>query len=334
MFNAQLFPLIVEKICARQLSSLGQWLPEQMIATLTPMLSCDAEVLRLLAEPLTQQDELVYRNQDGMSPGNNFTWFGNALLLLPQINELPLAQADQRWPELHQHAPSILLRWLVLCLCQGRDRFTAAAADPLLRDLCGISPGIRLTEASSWLQDCCTGRELNRLFTTLRQQALHDGENLHCFNWRKRHDRIRIHAQTQKGCWLDMTLEADAAALDAIPRCDDGELKHLVKLDFEYLNPDAVTGLNAEARACLMVLAQFTLKSFAYRLPGFANCSLAYLQRNFLSMSVTLVGEEEQIIAYLSRVPMTIMLNMTGINRGHIRFAEFDPRPINLAEAN
>ncbi|MCP4925654.1 MAG: hypothetical protein GY916_06905 [Gammaproteobacteria bacterium] len=334
LYKSQLFPLIVEKICARQISSLGQWLPDTMIANLAPMLSCEAEVLRVLAEPLTNEVEIVFRDRDGMSLANNFTWFGNALLLLPQIDRLPLAQVDQRWPELHQHAPARMLRWLVLCLCQGSDRFTAAAGDPLLRDLCGVGPNIRLAEATSWLQDCCAGRELTRLFTSLKQQALTNGQNLHCFKWRKRQDQIRIHAQTQKGCWLDLTLAAEAAALDAIPPCDDKELKRLVKQDFRCLNPGPGTGLDTDARACLLVLAQFTLKSFAYRLPGFANCSLDYLLRNFLSMSATLVVEETQIIAYLSRVPMGIMLNMTGINRDRIELAGFDPRPIHLTESD
>ena len=44
--------------------------------------------------------------------------------------------------------------------------------------------------------------------------------------------------------------------------------------------------------------------------------------------------EEQQILGYLSRVPMSVMLNMTGINRDRIELPHFDSRPIQLAEGS
>jgi hypothetical protein len=50
-------------------------------------------------------------------------------------------------------------------------------------------------------------------------------------------------------------------------------------------------------------------------------------------MSATLVAEEQHINAWLSRVPLSIMLNMSGINRDVIKLPDFDARPIRLQES-
>ena len=329
--HQQLFPQIVERFRAGQLAAVREWLPAEMLTDLVPLVSATPEVLRILVQPLVSEFSSQALQQDGQAMPNHFTWFGNAMLLLPHIHVLPLAQFD-RWQEYKSHQPVTVMRWLVLCVCQGKDRFPAATADPLLRDLCGVKSSLNLTDLFSWLNEHLSSDESIRLFDALRGQALPENSRRQWFQFEAGSNQTRVLAETRKGCWLSMLTGNEELALDAIPRCNDDEQQRLVKGDFECLDLGRTVQVDPRVRASLLVLAQFTLKTFAYRLPGFANCSVEYLLRNFLSMSATLVAEDDHIVAHLSRVPMSVILNMTGISRERLELAEFDRRPIRLAE--
>ena len=329
--NQQLFPQIVDRLRAGQVAAVREWLPAEMLTDLVPLVSATPEVLRILVQPLISEFSRQALQQDGQAMPNHFTWFGNAMLLLPHIYALPLGQFD-RWPEHKSHQPMTVMRWLVLCVCQGKDRFAAATADPLLRDLCGVKSTLNLTDLFSWLNEHLTSDESIRLFEALKRQALPENGTQQWFQFEAGSHQTRVLAETRKGCWLYMSTAIEELALDAIPRCNNSELERLVERDFESLGIGQTVQIDERVHAFLLVLVQFTLKSFAYRLPGFANCSVEYLLRNFLSMSATLVAEDDQIVAHLSRVPMSVILNMTGISRERLELGEFDRRPIRLAE--
>ncbi|MGH7848267.1 MAG: hypothetical protein ACREQW_24270 [Candidatus Binatia bacterium] len=74
------------------------------------------------------------------------TVFGGIFLILPHVDELPLAEATRDWPHAGEAAAISLVRFLVLLKCCGRENSERAFNDPLLRDLLliprNLSPGV------------------------------------------------------------------------------------------------------------------------------------------------------------------------------------------------
>jgi hypothetical protein len=80
----------------------------------------------------------------------------------------------------------------------------------------------------------------------------------------------------------------------------------------------------------LSVAAQQLLRSFAFRLPGFAESNLPYLFDNFLDFSSSLEDEPEHRVVRLSSPPLHLVMNLTGMSRGSYRLSWLDARPFRL----
>jgi hypothetical protein len=80
----------------------------------------------------------------------------------------------------------------------------------------------------------------------------------------------------------------------------------------------------------LSVAAQSLMRSFAWRLPGFAHSNLPYLYGNFLDFSASLEDEPNRRVVRMGRPPLHLILNMTGIVRGTYRLNWLDERPFAL----
>jgi hypothetical protein len=78
------------------------------------------------------------------------TAFGEIFLLLPHLDELPLAESTREWPDMDNAAALALARWLVLLKCCGRDRSARAFYDPLLRDLLSIPLTVSPETLRTW----------------------------------------------------------------------------------------------------------------------------------------------------------------------------------------
>jgi hypothetical protein len=114
-----------------------------------PLLECPPAWVRQVGEallarrvPATAQPEPRFERQD--------TTFGGLFLLLPLLDELPLAEATAGWPE-HEQAPATaLVRLLLLSKCCGQARASRFFYDPLARDLLGLAAGLTLAELAAW----------------------------------------------------------------------------------------------------------------------------------------------------------------------------------------
>lgn len=344
--GAKDFEAVLQALHDGRLADTGQCLPANEIAAIAPLTGLDSQSLSLLADPLLSPagESTSPSAREYVDSQPRFSLFGNALLLLPQINRLPLPALPA--PDDDAFTAIDGLRWLLLCVCQGRHKLGQALGDPLLRDLCGISPKLRQAQLLPYLASVCDRDYSKAVFEVLSHQALQDGRGIHCIRWQTPAAELQVFAEQRSGAWVELAIDAPELALDAIPLCEDKTRAELAAKDFEFIafEPGDIGSLDigandssgdgSQLRVLLLTLAQHSLKSFAYRLPGFADSSLEYLANNFLGMSATLVGGEQQIIAHLSRVPMSVMLNMTGINRDRIELPRFDSRPIQLAEGS
>jgi hypothetical protein len=317
------FPVLLQALRLGHRRELAAHLRPEQAALLLPLAQAGtvAEVFTTALEPLAQQAPPL-RTQADWRQAN--TWFGNAFLLLPQLLRLPLA-STQPWEPLQDHEPARVLRWVLLCLCQGVERFNAATRDPLLRELCGVGPAIDLPLVGLWLDANLTEARAEALFTALRQEALSQDQEL--VSWTHAVGKVSVWRDKEKGRWLSLQLH-EGAAVDANAE------QSLDAADFATLWPGDRLRCGALPKACLCTLAQYAFKSLAARLPGFAGSSLNYLLRNFLCMSAMLNADEARIDVLLTRVPLSVILNMTGLNRGTLQLSEFDPRPLRLHESN
>ena len=78
------------------------------------------------------------------------TPFGGMFLLLPIIDELPLAEALATWPHTDEAAAISLVRFLVLIKCAGYGVARRTFSDPLIRDLMMVPPGISVEVLNDW----------------------------------------------------------------------------------------------------------------------------------------------------------------------------------------
>jgi hypothetical protein len=289
-------------------------------------------------------------------PGEaRWTPFGNALLLLPVIAELPLrALADalvlarearftdaeiaaEATPKGGEGAPGqggaestseALLRWAVLARCQGVERGRACLRDPLVAELCGVAPRTMVSHLDHWL-DALTPSGIAAARAAL--VAWIDPQP----------DRLVRVATVPRGAEPPADGEPpatgapsparpvvaiDTVLLETVRGCwlellgteGDAAAPLPVRAPSPVVDADLALLIGTPHRPAdrlLAQLAQVVLKRFCYRLPGFADSSAGYLHRSFLGMDARLTVREERIDAVLGPVPLALVLTMTGVDR-------------------
>jgi hypothetical protein len=100
--------------------------------------------------------------------------------------------------------------------------------------------------------------------------------------------------------------------------------------DFSYLALPESLGLSSELDFALSVASQNLLRSFSWRLPGFASSSLSYLASNFLDFSGSLEEEPARRVVRLGRPLLHLVANLTGMSRQTYRPSWLDERPLSL----
>jgi hypothetical protein len=101
-----------------------------------------------------------------------FTRCGGIFLLLPLLDELPLAEALRDWPEFESHALAAVVRWLILVKCCGRENARQAFADPLLRDLLQVEASLTPPAMALW-QKQITRQNIKTFLKAFRQWRSH-----------------------------------------------------------------------------------------------------------------------------------------------------------------
>ena len=72
------------------------------------------------------------------------------------------------------------------------------------------------------------------------------------------------------------------------------------------------------------------MRSFAYRLSGFAASNLPYIWHNFLDARATFEEDAERRIIRLGRPPLHLIFSMTAMMRQTFRVGWLDGRPFDL----
>jgi hypothetical protein len=256
-----------------------------------------------------------------------FTPAGGAFLLIPLIARLPLEAIMRDWPAAAGDVPaSTVARFLVLLKCLGGARAGSLFVDPVLRELAGIPPGMDRPALAAW-EHGVSEVNLESLYWAWRkwldeERAL-EGDPAPV-RTNSQGQPITVQVDGKYRLWL----RADAPPNSSIP----GHRNPEVDDDLDYLSLVVPLGLSVPTDASLSVVAIRVLRDFARRLPGFANSSAAYLERNFLDFGATIEDEPERRVVKLGRPPLNLVLGIAGRNRDSYTLAWLDDRPFMLFE--
>jgi len=276
-----------------------------------------------------------------------FTRFGNVLFLLYQLNNLPLQQWCKDWPSCEGASAEAVIKLLSVCTCQGIAKFGSAFKDSVVQDLCGVRTNnkypLSMAQVLEWLDVIGTEQ------TAQAKQQFHDFFYVaiaapqgmsESAEWtiETQQAQFTIQGERKKSLWSNIQYRENIAPNNQIPVLDELDPSstdmHLVITDLQFLWPSPNRSLPLHSTELICVLAQYALRSFACRLPGFAHSSANYLLNNFLSMTLTLSEKEQHFSAKISRVPMSVILNMTGITRSALHLPAFAARPLHLHEVD
>jgi hypothetical protein len=231
---------------------------------------------------------------------SRYTPYGGGFLLLPLVLDLPLEEWMPDCPNLAEVPPDRALRALVLAKCQGRDNFIQFLRDPVWLEVLGLPPDTDWYDVVLSLKRL--GKEAQRAWREgLAENAADHGAapdlvrvlQIEQHSWRIRHDEL--------GYWHSVASSlAGKAEVDA---------------DAQYLASPAELCIPKVWDQILTLAAQQLLRRFARCLPGFALSHFGYLYRNFLALSARVDVEDHRYLARLSRPPLALMLNITGMMR-------------------
>jgi len=351
--------VIVDLIINKNLTQLKKRLSQQLLTWILPVLVHSKQDIHLLINSTLEDKNEVYKSKKVNHSEVQFSRFGNALLLMQHFDKVITSKVWPRDATYMQEEKINLLRLMVISLCQGASQFKMAFNDPLLRELCGVRPEQILSDACLWLNDSAS--EIKNKFTlVLKERLLEYGGKISRYKFKWAGRSVSLTEEGHKGSWLDVSLKkiSREGFLDKSNKDDSHEYScfdETIESDLDWLwlddsrnmhniyaldnfsnsikNKPAKSLLNDNSRLLLAQFSQVVVKDFAFRIPGFSRSTIKYLQRNFLGMSVTLVERESRFIAYLSKVPMSVMLNMAGVNRDQVMIPSFTPRPIQLQES-
>jgi hypothetical protein len=352
---------------------------------LLPLFHCPPAWTREVAAALFTQRTGQATREIVTMPDRRDTAFGGVFLLLPILDNFPLAEAIRDWPHTDEAAAISLVRFLLLIKCCGQDWAQRVFYDPVLRDLLLIPPSISHDVLHAW-ENQLTPTHLRTFLDVLvdwqiSQGAVGEEQQVLAVTFlRRRPQAVLIDAA--RGLWMllqqqsvrrphavptmllerlgqlernDGLLVCDAAlfpflraqcptlklvnavAYDstAVPD-DETKLREvLVRLDrlpdeLAHLALPASFGLSRSFDLTLSIAAQHLLRAFAWRLPGFARSHLPYLYANFLAGAGSLEEESSRRVVRLSRPPLHLVLNMTGMLRNRYQVSWLDERPFVL----
>jgi hypothetical protein len=241
------------------------------------------------------------------------TAFGGLILLLPELDSLLDGDLAGALPPFERAPARNLAAWLVLALCAGRDRAVPFLGEAFWRDLFGVPAAIDRTVLLNWLAGADAAPAAARLAE--RAAALARGSR----RWtmlRAGGRRWAVAVDQATSLWCEIGDPAAAPVSDGTPWRTRLADARRVRDDWRHLAMD--WGLPEAWQRLFIQSAQILLRRFAFRIPGFAGASLPYVFANFLAGPGTLDAESGHL--RLTRPPLHVMLNLTGIGRGAVHW--------------
>lgn len=241
------------------------------------------------------------------------TTFGGLVLLLPELDNLFDEVLSGTLPPIEQTSPRGLTAWLVMAQCAGYSRAAQFLHEAFWRDVFGIATDIDLVALNGWL---ATG-DPTAVSTHLAERARSHARGSPIMAPIRTGGRtLSAIVDQASGLWCDALRNSRPQGCVASPSwhaCLAAARR--ARNDWRYLAMD--WSLPEQWQRLFTHMAQIVMRRFAYRVPGFAGTSLPYLYHNLLEGAATV---ESSGHLRLSRPPLHVLLNLTGIGRGTVRW--------------
>ena len=250
------------------------------------------------------------------------TAYGGLALLLDDLDDLLDSAVTAALPEWEHGSARNLTAWLVLALCSGPQRRAGWLGESFWREFFEIPPQLDLSLLQEWLSqgDAAPAQ------AALAARAMTLARGTPCLALlRIEASRRQILVEAATGLWLSQG--PASAGLGSWPEVLPATRR--ARADWRYLAPD--WGLPGEWPWVFSHLAQLTCRRFAYRIPGMAGASLGYLYGNLLDSGGRFDPETDLLT--LTRPPLHVLLNLTGIGRGTRRWSGPPQRELQLEYA-
>lgn len=247
------------------------------------------------------------------------TAYGGLALLLADLDDLLDSAVTAALPEWEHGSGRNLAAWLVLALCSVPRRRTAWLAESFWRDFFEIPPQLDLPLLHTWLShgDAAPAQ------AALAARAMTLARGTPCLALLRIEARRRqILVEAATGLWLSQG--PAPAGLGSWPQVLATTRR--ARADWRYLAVD--WGLPGEWSWVFSQLGQLTCRRFAHRIPGMAGASLGYLYANLLDSGGRFDPEADLLT--LTRPPLQVLLNLTGIGRGTRRWSGPPQRELRL----
>ena len=333
---------------------------------LQPLLRADPDWIWQVGRSIGRTGALIPPDADLQPEGQagpvlRYTPFGGTFLLLPFLGMLPFAEIARDWPGLEALPADAVLRFLTLAAAFGNERSGRVFADPLLRDLFRIPPGLSAGQAAAWGKSI-PARRWQELIRRLAGWQVETGlaQNSLLVLVPLKNSRRRLILDASHNLWRAVTIrgraqdylqpgerlygedpESPGAGSAGSPFSALGEAElptgdvsldevrsriSQVQEDWDYLRQPGSTGFSR----AIPLAAQNILRLFAGRLPGFSRSGPAYLFRNFLDFAASLEQGPDRWIARLGKPPLSLILGMAGQDRQSYNLEWLDGRPFEL----
>lgn len=186
------------------IASLYQTVGPAAAERMTPLLSLRNSSLLKILDVVSDRPKSFYQEEASLALRD--TRFGGVFFLLPLIDQLPLSEATEGWPDADGAGAEAMIRWLILLKCFGKNRSFAAARDPLIQELASLPPDSLSRERVHEWQRRITPNSLGLFLSRLARWRLENGTATGAL-WVLGHavsknGHLAILLDAQKGCWL------------------------------------------------------------------------------------------------------------------------------------
>jgi hypothetical protein len=173
--------------------------------TLLPLLYCPPAWVCEVVQTLMARQAGPAPDTTITTPGRRDTPYGGVFLLLPLLDQWPLAEATRGWPHADEAAAISLVRFLVLVKCCGQQHAHRAFYDPLLRDLLLVPPALSPASIADWQARISTAH-LQTFLATLAawhgERGTVAGETLLLVRSALRGEPVAVLSDSARGIWL------------------------------------------------------------------------------------------------------------------------------------
>jgi len=204
--SASTFETILNACTHGDLSALYLTAGSGDAEVMLPLMRCSPDQLRTIGQSLHHRYTDQGLDTTVAISERRYTSFGNLFLLLPILDDLPLEQAADGWPDAGDTSAVALLRLLLLMKCCGQTHAHRVFSDPLVRDLMGVGAALSVGNVAQWARGISPKKRasfLHAISAWQQERDAVDGQTLILGRAALPGSSVAVLLDCSRGMWLD-----------------------------------------------------------------------------------------------------------------------------------